>query len=385
MRRKYGWIAVLFLTLAALAQTQSKPRNVKPHSAAATSTRLPSRATVNSFLQHMFGYDPSLSWTVVSIQPSPEPAIAQVTLNISAPQKSGQQSMYILPGHKQALLGEMAPFPGEPGAPRPSDSAINSFVRQMTGGNPAVTWTLAEVKPQAVTNLTRVTIVATTPQGRGAVEFYVTPDNKYALRGDVAPFGADPFAVDRAKLQKGVNGPARGPANARLLIVEFGDLQCPACKAANPEIERLVKDEPNARFVFQQFPLTQMHHWAFEAAEFGDCVYRQDPAAFWKFMDGVYAAQEKITGDTNNTDDAGKKAQPDLMQLASAAGANGSKVAACAKEPGTAERIKRSMELGKELDVTSTPTLFINGRKIPNLGQVPYDKLKGMADYLAKK
>jgi protein-disulfide isomerase len=280
----------------------------------------------------------------------------------------------------------MVPFPGGFGSMRPSDTDINNFVRQMTGGaNPSVTWNIAQVKPNAVSNLTEVTVVLNTPQGRGAVQFLVTADQRHALRGEVVPFGADPFAADRAKLEKGVNGPTRGPANAPITIVEFADLQCPACKAANPEIQRLVADEPNARFVFQQFPLTQIHHWAQEAALFGDCVYRENPAAFWKFLDGVYAAQEQITEATGNSEDAGRKAVPRLTQLASQAGVDGAKIAACAEQPATAERIHRSEALGKEMNITGTPTLFVGGRRISNLSQMPYDMLKRMTDYMASE
>lgn len=379
MRRYYGLvILVVIATFAvALAQALAKPQGA--HSAGESA--LPSKATVGSFLKHMFGYDPNISWTVTGIKPSPGPGISEITLDIKTPQKNGQQKMFVLPGSKQAILGEMVGFPGEAGA-RPSDNAINTFVRQMTGGSPAITWAIAEVKPKAVANLAEVTVVLTTPQGRGAVPFLVTADGKYALRGDLAPFGADPFAAERAKLQKGVNGPSRGPANAPL-IVEFADLQCPACKAANAQIQKLVADEPKARFVFQQFPLTQIHKWAFKAAEFGDCVHRENPAAFWKFVEAVYGAQEKITADTGNSDDAGRKAEATLTELAGAAGANGKQAAACANQPATAERVNQSVALAKTMQVTGTPTLFLNGRRVGNLGQLTYDQLKRLADFMA--
>ena len=148
-------------------------------------------------------------------------------------------------------------------------------------------------------------------------------------------------------------------------------------------IQKLVADAPNARFVFQQFPLTQMHHWAFAAAEYGECVHHENPAAFWKFVDAVYGAQEQITADTNNSEDAGKKAEAKLQELAAAAGVDGKKVAACASQPATAERVKQSVELAKELEVTGTPTLFIGGRRISNLGQLPQEQLKKMAEFMA--
>ncbi len=383
MRRYYTITTVVLIGAVALALGQAKKPAAKAVSG--TSAALPPRATVESFLKHMFGWDPGVSWTITAIKPSPDPGISEIDLAVKTPQKSGQEQIFVLPGNKEAILGQMAPFPGNGGTGRPSDAAINAFLKQMIGSNPGITWTIAGVKPNAVANLTEVAVAVTTAQGRGGVAFLVTPDQKYAIRGDMAPFAVDPFAADRAKLQKGINGPARGPANAPLMIVEFADLQGPACKAANPEIQRLVADEPNARFVFQQYPLTQIHKWAFKAAEFGDCVYRENPAAFWKFVDQVYGAQEKITEATaGNETEVEKKAIPKLTELAGAAGVDGKKAAACASQSATAEHVNRSVALGKELGITGTPTLFVGGRRIGNLGQMPYDQLKKLADYMAK-
>lgn len=377
MRRPLALSALAVIAALALAQAPAKPEP----SASGSGTSLPSKATADSFMRHMFGYEPNASWTITGIKPSEAPGIAEIDLNMKSAQNSGERKLFVLAGHKQAMAGNMAAFPGE-GA-RPSDTAINSFVRQMTGGtNPAITWTIGDVKPHAVSDLTQVVVMVNTPQGRGPVAFLVTADGKHALMGELLAFGADPFAANRTKLQKGINGPSRGPANAPVTIVEFADLQCPACKSALPVIQKLVADAPNARFVFQQFPLTQIHHWAFAAAEYGECVHRESPAAFWKFVDAVYGAQEQITADTNNTEDAGKKAEAKLQELAAAAGVDGKKVAACANQPATAERVKQSVELGKELEIAGTPTLFIGGRKISNLGQLPPEQLKKMVDFM---
>lgn len=378
MRRSLALSALAVIAALALAQAPAKP---KPP-ASESGMSLPTKATADSFMRHMFGYEPNVSWTITSIKPSEAPGIAEIDLTMKSPQNNGERKLFVLAGHKQAMAGNMAPFPGE-GA-RPSDTAINSFVRQMTGGtNPAITWTIAEVKARAVSDLTQVLVMLNSPKGRGPVAFLVTADGKHALMGELLAFSADPFAANRAKLQKGLNGPSRGPAHAGVTIVEFADLQCPACKAALPVIQKLVADAPNARFVFQQFPLTQMHHWAFKAAEYGECVHRENPAAFWKFVDAVYGAQEQISADTNNSEDAGKKAEAKLQELAGAAGVDGQKVAACAHQPATAERVKQSVELAKELEVTGTPTLFIGGRRISNLGQLPPEQLKKMVDFMA--
>lgn len=380
MRRYLALSALAVIAALALAQAPAKP---KP-SASKSGTSLPSKATAASFVRHMFGYEPNVSWTITNIKPSEAPGIAEIDLNMKSAQNNGERKLFVLAGHKQVILGDMVPFPGD--AARPSDMAINSFVRQRTGGtNPAITWTIAEVKPHAVSDLTQVTVLVNTPRGRGPVPFLVTAEGKHALMGEPVPFGADPFAANRAKLRKGMTGPSRGPANAPVTIVEFADLQCPACKSALPVVQKLLADAPNARFVFQQFPLTQMHHWAFAAAEYGECVHHENPAAFWKFVDAVYGAQEQITADTNNSEDAGKKAEAKLQELAVAVGVDGQKVAVCAHQPATAERVKQSVALGKELEITGTPTLFIGGRRISNLGQLPQEQLKKMVDFMATR
>jgi protein-disulfide isomerase len=159
------------------------------------------------------------------------------------------------------------------------------------------------------------------------------------------------------------------------LLVEFSDLQCPHCKAAQPIIDRLLSAEPNARFVFQNYPLPS-HNWAFKAASYSDCVVKQNGDAFWKFLKAVYDAQENITG---------ANADAKLTELASTSGTDGKSAAICADRSDTRSRVEQSVQLGNEVDVGGTPTLFINGRKISNLAGTPFETLKGIVDYEAKQ
>src|SRR5208282_2456167 len=156
-------------------------------------------------------------------------------------------------------------------------------------------------------------------------------------------------------LEKGINGPVRGPANAPVTVVEFSDLQCPHCKDAQPTVNQLMTKKQNVRVVFQNFPLP-MHDWAAKAAAYGDCVGRASNDAFWKFIDSVYGAQSDITA--SNADEK-------LSGLADAAGVKGTDMAACASKPETTTRIEHSADLAKKLDVNATPTFFVNGRRLP--------------------
>ena len=256
----------------------------------------------------------------------------------------------------------------------PSEDEINGFLHETFGYNPQLTWKIVDVKPGEAKGLTQVDVLISSPEGQGSQKFFVTEDGKHAVVGDIIPFGKHPFQAARIELQKRAGGPARGPANAPVLVVEFSDLQCPHCKEANPTVERLLNENPNVRFISQNFPLSS-HNWAEKAADYADCVGRASNDAYWKFVDGVFAAQEQITAD--NADEK-------LKGLADQSGVNGSDIAACAAKPETQSRVEASVQLGKDLGVNSTPTLFVNGRPV-GVASNNYDALKQLVDFAASE
>lgn len=250
----------------------------------------------------------------------------------------------------------------------PTEATVDSFMKYMFGYDPEIEWKVLQIKQAQAPGVSSVLVEVNGPKGTQELRLQVLPGGQWAVVGDLMPFGADPFAATRAKLAEG-NGPARGPVDAPVTIVEFSDLECPACKAAQPTIERLLADVPNARFVFQNFPLENLHPWAFRAATYADCIGRENNAAFWKFVHTVYQNQEQVT--TENVDQR-------LTEFAQESGANGTQAAACAAQPATAERVRQSLALGTALNIGGTPTLFVNGREIPSVTGIPYDLLKAV-------
>jgi protein-disulfide isomerase len=257
----------------------------------------------------------------------------------------------------------------------PSEATIDSFLRQMFGYQSDMTWKIASIKPSTIEGLAEVTVVLANQQGQQLTKFYVAPDGLHALVGDVIPFGAKPFEPVQKILDKGVTGPSRGPKDSKVLIVEFGDLQCPACKAAQPTIEALVAAEPTARFVFQNYPL-EMHNWAAKGAAYSDCVGRASNDAFWKFISKVYETQAEITAE--NADEK-------LTAVADGAGVKGAEIAACAAKPETKAHVDASLALGKQVDVTGTPTLYINGRKVGSFDARLADVYKSLVEFAGKQ
>src|SRR5208337_1347591 len=262
--------------------------------------------------------------------------------------------------------------PAESRPALPSEDTVNAFMLATFGFDSSLSWKILNIKPSEADGLAEVDVVVSGSQGPQEQKFYVTPDSKHAVIGDILPFGSHPYSEYQKTLEKGVNGPARGPANAPVTVVEFSDLQCPHCKDAQPTVNQLMTKKQNVRVVFQNFPLP-MHDWAAKAASYADCVGRASNDAFWKFIDSVFGAQSDMTA--SNADEK-------LAGLADAAGVKGADMATCATKPETTTRIEHSQKLATDLGVNATPTFFINGRKLP---AVPYDVLEKIVDFAAKQ
>jgi protein-disulfide isomerase len=268
---------------------------------------------------------------------------------------------------------EKASAPASSGLP--TEATVDAFMKQQFGYEADLSWKIGSIRPSAISGLAEVTVVLANQQGQQVTRFYVSPDGEHALVGEIIPFGARPFDPAKKLLEKGITGPGRGPKDSPVTIVEFGDLQCPACKAAQPTIEALVAAEPNARFVFQNFPL-EMHNWAAKGAAYADCVGRASNEAFWKFVSKTYETQADITSET---------ADEKLTALAEGAGVKGADIAACAAKPETKAHVDASLALGKSVDVSGTPTLFINGRKIGSFDARLSEVYKSLVEFAAKE
>lgn len=265
--------------------------------------------------------------------------------------------------------------PASAGATVPSEQTAEAFLHQMFGYDSTISSKVVEIKPFGDIGLAQVDAVIANTQGQKQfLTFYISPDQKHAIAGEVIPFGPKPFAEAHARLEKGVNGPVRGPAKAPVTIVEFSDLQCPHCKVAAPNLEKLLAEEPNVHFVFQNYPLP-MHNWAAKAAAYSDCVGLASNDAVWKFIQKTYDAQTDITE---------ANADQKLTAIANDSGVKGDEIAACAAKPESKSRLEASLALGRAVGVTGTPTIFINGRKT-DLGGAPIEYLKNLVEFEAKQ
>lgn len=251
----------------------------------------------------------------------------------------------------------------------PSKEEVDTALRRTLGYDPSLNWTILDIRPALVSGLVDV-VVSINKQA--AQHIYYAPATQSAIIGELIPFGPNPFFATREKL-RAADGPSRGAQKPVIDIVEFSDLECPHCKLAQPILEKLVTDFPNVRYTFQQFPLpASLHPWAMKAALYADCAASMKPDSFWKFVDSVFENQGGIALAT--VDDK-------MKELATPAGLDPQKLAACAASAQTEARVQKSMALGETLEVTQTPTVFMNGRKVQGIASIPYDQLKMLVQF----
>ena len=251
----------------------------------------------------------------------------------------------------------------------PTKEDIEAAMKRSFGYDRGITWVIYDVSPSVVPGLADVTV---SMNRQAPQHIYVYGPSQEAIIGEKIPFGSNPYASTRAQLHA-ADGPAQGSQTPAITIVEFSDLECPHCKKAQPIMEKLAADFPQVRYIFQQFPLpASMHPWAMKAAEYSDCVGRLNPPLFWKYVDAVFENQGSIAAPT---------ADDKLKELATGLGLDPQKISACATQPETEARVKKSLELGQSLDVNQTPTAFINGRRVLGVPDIPYEQLKNLVQF----
>jgi len=150
--------------------------------------------------------------------------------------------------------------------------------------------------------------------------------------------------------------PSFGPADAKVVLVEFSDFQCPYCKGA-AETARQVQKQfgKQVRFVFRQFPLP-FHAHARLAAEASLAAHAQ--GKFWPYHDLLFAHQKALS-------------RGDLERYAQTAGLDVELFRKQLDEHRHAAAVSEDIGIGNQVHVNGTPTLFINGRRVANPSDTP--------------
>lgn len=248
------------------------------------------------------------------------------------------------------------PKPAVSTAPKPDsiEARLESYLRNLYAWGPSFEIKIGTPKPSLIPDLLEIPVTVGTGGQSDTATVYVDKSGKFLVRGELTDMTVDPFADIRSKLHPG-NSPSIGPENAKITLIEFADFECPSCRALDQILRDFITANPDVRLVYKNFPLTDLHPWAMTAAIAAQCTYQQNPAAFWKIHNSIFDAQDVIS--PSNVWDK-------MTDLAVQLGLNMDTFRTCIANPATKTQVEATINEGHTLNITATPTTFINGRRV---------------------
>lgn len=234
---------------------------------------------------------------------------------------------------------------------------VEDYLRNLYGWDDTYKLTFGPAEPTGMPELVKLTLTVSSNGQAQTGTLFVSKDGKFMFRGEMEDLTSDPLAAVRAQIKLD-DAPSKGPATAKIVVVEYGDFQCPVCRTAEMDLRQVLPKHPDVRFVFKDYPLVDIHPWAMTAAIAGRCAYRESSDAFWKLHDLIYDNQSMIS--TINAWDK-------MQEYAAQAGVNSQEFRTCMSDPTAQSDVGKSIQEGQGLQVANTPTFFINGRRMVGL------------------
>jgi protein-disulfide isomerase len=232
---------------------------------------------------------------------------------------------------------------------------IEAYLRNIYAFGPDVKVTVGPLTDSGVDGVLETSIEVFIGENKEDAKFYVSKDGKYLFRGEMSDMTKDPLAETRALMQT-KDAPSLGDPNASVTLVEYADFECPTCRGLHDVLRGLLPNYTGkVRLIFKDFPIEQIHPWARTAAIAGRCAYQQDPKAFWKIYDLIYDNQEVISA---------ANAWTKMSDFAAQSGLYAETFKTCMASPEAGDAVNASRANGVQVEVNSTPTIFVNGRRI---------------------
>lgn len=262
--------------------------------------------------------------------------------------------------------------PKKPAGPSALDKAsLEAYLRHQFLIPANIQFSIEDPKPSEIPSMLLVGVnLGDGGPMKQRVEFYVSGDGRKMIQGKVFDIAQSPFAEDLKLLKEGTH-PSIGTANAPVNLEVFSDFQCQYCREAAKTIRANVEKEyaDKVRIVFRDFPLEQIHPWAKPAAIAGRCVNKLDTGAFWQYHDWIFEQQANLTVENLKQKTLEfLNGKVDTLQLTQ-----------CIDAKSTEKEVEQSIATARALQVASTPTMFVNGRRV--VGNASWPDLKRVVDY----
>jgi protein-disulfide isomerase len=282
----------------------------------------------------------------------------------------------VLPAQKPAApAAAKKAAPKMAAAPKLDLVKLEAFLRHTNLWTPEIKVEFKEVVASTeLKGFQEVTVKASLGERFAEQKYYVTADGGRVIQGNVFDTAGHPFAKEIAVINN-AGVPSLGTAGAPVVVSLFTDFQCPYCKEEAQQIRgKLIQAYPKeVRLYFHDFPLEQIHPWARTAALAGRCAFLQGEENFWKYHDWAFEKQATLTADNFKTE---------LMTWAPRNGLDVLQLTRCYDNKEGQPGLEKDLAMAKKLALASTPTLFVNGRKLS--GTVRWEDLKRIIDFELK-
>jgi protein-disulfide isomerase len=241
---------------------------------------------------------------------------------------------------------------------------------------------IGQLRPSDFPNYDAVTITIDGGEKKSTYEFLISKDGKTLARLTKMDLTKDHYAENMKKID--VSGrPSRGNKNAKVVVVNFDDFQCPFCSRMHQTLfpELLKEYGDRVQFVYKDYPLSEIHPWAIHAAVDANCLAAQNNDAYWDFADHIHANQREVSSEKGR--DAQFAALDRLtLEQGQKHNLDQTKLQACVKAQNE-DAIKASMHEAEGVGVNATPTLFVNGEEMD--GALPVGELRAALDSALKQ
>jgi protein-disulfide isomerase len=262
-------------------------------------------------------------------------------------------------------------------APPEQAQLIEREVRSYYSLPPTVKVTVGPLRPSEFPNYEALTINIEGDSKKQDYDFLLSKDRKTLMRVTKLDLSKDPYVETMKKID--LSGrPVRGNKDAKVVVVNFDDLECPFCSRMHQTLfpELLKEYGDRVAFVYKDFPLSEIHPWAIHAAVDANCLAAQNNDAYWDFADYIHANQHEVSSE--KTRDAQFAALDRLSTLqAQKHNLDQTKLQSCIKAQNE-DSIKASVKQGESVGVSATPTLFVNGQELD--GALPIAEIRMVLD-----
>src|ERR1017187_8644225 len=167
---------------------------------------------------------------------------------------------------------------------------------------PQVKLTISPLKPSDFPQYDALTITFDGGDKKQIYDFLLSKDKKTLLRMTKLDLTKDPYAEAMNKID--IKGhPTRGNKDAKVVVVNYDDLECPFCSRMHQTLfpELLKEYGDRVLFVYKDFPLSEIHPWAMHAAVDAGCLASENNDAYWEFADYIHANQHELNSETTRT------------------------------------------------------------------------------------